>query len=267
MPNQALTANSAIEVATTIYKTTDYGIFNNIKSNRKLNPLNYSKLMQSMKEEQLMIPICVNEEFMIIDGQHRLKACKELKLPVFFYMAEGYGPEQMKRANLVSANWTIDDFLNAYIEDDVEVYLSFNQLKIQSGLHSNDLIRIIAKIQAKPQGAAAAEFKNGTFELTEEDVEEVSGFLNILEDFNFFSEYKKTKFIASLLDLYFYEGYDHDHMLSRLEKDNGGRKEVLSPSMSKDDFLETLSNCIYSFGSSRKNIYYDKNRKTLYMGA
>lgn len=55
---------------TTIYETYDYSLFNLIGGNRLINVLNYKKLMKSIDEKQLLIPILVNEKMEIIDGQH-----------------------------------------------------------------------------------------------------------------------------------------------------------------------------------------------------
>ena len=60
-----------------IYATTDYDKFKFLEGNRKLRLNNLEKMRESMIEEQLVIPICVNENFEIIDGQHRYTICKE----------------------------------------------------------------------------------------------------------------------------------------------------------------------------------------------
>ena len=76
-----------------VFSTTKYDMFSFLDANRKLNVRNYSKLINSMKEEQLKIPIIVNEKFQIIDGQHRFTAEKELGLPVYYMVQKGYGIE------------------------------------------------------------------------------------------------------------------------------------------------------------------------------
>ena len=63
-----------IEMCCSVFKTFDYGLFKNIKGNRELNPKNYKKILHSMGNKQLEIPIIVNEKYEIIDGQHRRAA-------------------------------------------------------------------------------------------------------------------------------------------------------------------------------------------------
>lgn len=248
------------EVYTPIYSTYDYGKFKNIKSNRHLNQLNYNKLLRSMKEKQLIIPICVNEKFEIIDGQHRFKAEQTLGLPVYFYILEGYSINEMRRANLVSSVWKKDDFLNAYVSEGHPSYVNFMRIKAEYSIHTADLIKLFSKIKIVSGASLNFEFEEGMFEINEADIEQARLFLDCLEDFNFFKEYKMSRFISAFMELYFYEGYEHDKMKQKLET----RKEALVLSLSKFAYLEILANKIYSFGGSRNNIYFDGSRKRLY---
>lgn len=248
------------DVFSEIYVTKNYSLFNFVSSNRKLNPVNYSKLLRSMQEEQLIIPICVNEHFQVIDGQHRLKACETLGLPVYFYILKGYSTSQMKRANLVSSNWKKDDFLNAYVSENNQNYVDFYDMKERHGINTTDLIRIISKIKKVSSSSLGVAFEEGDFELTREERINISDFLLALEDFNFFIEYKRTRFISAFLDLYTYDGYDHRYMKNKIKT----RKEAFEVQLCKDDYLKMLANKIYSFGQSKNNIFYDIDRKRLY---
>lgn len=243
-----------------IFKTTEYSMFKCIGSNRRINPVNYGKLTRSMKQEQLIIPICVNEKYEVIDGQHRLKACEELGLPVYYYMLVGYSEAQMKRANLVSAVWKKDDFLHAYVSEDIEDYTIFSDLKDKYGLNTSDLLKIVAKIQQTSPSAVGVDFEEGRFNIAEEDKIALNKFLESLEDFKFFAGYRKTKFVSAFLELYFFTGYSHEQMRARLRT----RNRALVEQLTKDDYVQLLTNKIYSFGNTSNNIYYDIDRKRIY---
>lgn len=244
-----------------IYVSKNYEAFGKIAGNRRLNQTKYFQLLQSMKEEQLIIPILVNDKMEIIDGQHRFEACKELGLPVYFYVQEGYGIDQVKRANLVSSNWTKENYLELHLSDGIPEYEEFDELQKISGLKVYDLMKVYAKAQGKSIEQLSYEFENG--DLTDTNVENVIGFLNALSDFRFFKYYKKKQFVAAMIKLYFDERYDHERMKSKLD----GRANVLeglTANVSKDDYLAKLSNSIYSFGPGKKNLFYDATNKRLY---
>jgi hypothetical protein len=243
-----------------IYKTKDYTQFKLIHSNRKINPMNYLKLYRSMKEEQLKIPICINENNEVIDGQHRLRVCEELGLPVYYYILHGYSISQMKRANLVSANWKKEDFLNLYVNQNEQSYIEFSEILNRFKIKLSDLLKVIAKVQKKNNSAIGHAFQDGYFDFTPEEKKEVEKFLNALEEFNFFSDYKKGRFIGAFIKLYFSEGYIQSQMSMRLKT----RAEALEVQLSIADYLKVLTNKIYSFGNSKNGIYYDSDRKRLY---
>ena len=60
--------------------TKTYSIFNKVIGNRNLDSKNLSRIKNSINEIGLQMPILVNENKSIIDGQHRLQAAKELKI-------------------------------------------------------------------------------------------------------------------------------------------------------------------------------------------
>ena len=75
-----------------VLATYDYDKFKLIKSNRRIDNNNLKRLIQSMKERDMKIPIVVTNDYKVIDGQHRLTARRQLQLHVYFIInneAEG----------------------------------------------------------------------------------------------------------------------------------------------------------------------------------
>lgn len=245
----------------TIYKTKDYDKFKFIKGNRKLQKTKYSQLVQSMREEQLIIPIIVNEKFEVVDGQHRANCCKELGLPVYYIINRGYGIDQVKRANLVSSNWTKEDYLGLHISNGLEVYEQFDEIRRDYGINITDLIKIYSNVQNKNMENLAKDFDNG--KLTNDGIDLALQFLEAWNDFSFFRYYKKKQFIAAFLNLYFDKRYDHSKMLNKLET-RGRILLEINVNLNKQEYLSKLTNGIYSFGASKNNIYYDTNTKRFY---
>ncbi len=66
----------------TIKVTKNYEQFSYVKGNRSIDPLHLDKLSKAMAKEYVPVPIIVNSNFEILDGQHRFEAVKKLKKPV-----------------------------------------------------------------------------------------------------------------------------------------------------------------------------------------
>lgn len=75
----------------TIFETHDYSKFKKIPENRFVSKKYVAFLMDSMKQKYICIPICINKDFEIIDGQHRYEAIMQLELPLYFFICEDYG--------------------------------------------------------------------------------------------------------------------------------------------------------------------------------
>jgi hypothetical protein len=96
--------------------TFDYDAFKFLKGNRPVDEKHVRKLVQSMQQEYLQRPIDVNENYEIIDGQHRYTAIKELGYPLFYVVRKGWTMRQVQVANSNTKTWTIADVINSQCE-------------------------------------------------------------------------------------------------------------------------------------------------------
>ena len=244
-----------------VFESSNYNKFKLIKGNRALHKTKYLQLLKSMEQEVLSIPIAVNEKMEIIDGQHRYHARRELGLPILYYVCEGYGIEQVKRANLVSSNWIKEDYLNLHVTDEIPAYEEFEELLLESGLNVTDLIKVYAKAQDKSSEQLAYEFEHGT--LVSDNIDKVKGFIEALKDFEFFKFYRKKQFVAAMVKLYFDPRYDHKKMKKKLSS-RATVLEGIGSNITRDEYLSKLTNAIYSFGAGNKNLFYDATNKRFY---
>src|ERR1700727_1121574 len=74
-----------------IYQTTEYDKFKLFPCNRIITDGHVRHISDSENFESWMrsCPIIVNEDFYIIDGQHRFAACKKMHLPIYYTIREG----------------------------------------------------------------------------------------------------------------------------------------------------------------------------------
>lgn len=247
-----------LKTITPIYETYDYEMFETVNGNRIVNSLNYTKLFKSIEEKQLLIPICVNENLQIIDGQHRFNVCKELNKPIQFYITEGYTIEDVKRANLVGKNWSRIDFLNLFISQNNNSYIDFAEILDTYKINMNDLLKVFASVQDITLKDLSKDFDNGYF--LSDGKELVRNFFNSLEDFKLFRNYRSAQFVGAFIKLYFHKDYSHEKMRERLIK----RGSYVKKKGSIDEYLQMLAKDIYSFGAVKSPIYYDALTKKFY---
>ena len=245
----------SMEIIGSIYETTDYSMFKKIKGNRELNKANLNAIITSMEQQQLVSPITVNEKFEIIDGQHRFAACKTLGLPVHFQIQNGYGTSEMKRFNTTGKSWNKQTFMHSFIDQGYENYVVFYDLLVSYDISLAMALKLLAHFQNKSYQLLSFNFEQG--DLTLDGFGDVGCFLDKLEDFKFFPQYKTDKFVTAFFRLSNHPQYDHRKMLSKLAT----HRDRLKKSMTQDEYLSLLCNKIYSFGPTKNPIFYSSESK------
>lgn len=91
--------------------TRTYSIFNKVIGNRNLDPKNLKRIKESINEIGLQMPILVNQNKSIIDGQHRLQAAKELEIPITYIISKDSCEQNIDQLQ-ISKKWTALDFCN-----------------------------------------------------------------------------------------------------------------------------------------------------------
>jgi hypothetical protein len=150
-----------------------------------------------MGKNHLMSPVIVNEHMYVIDGQHRIAAAMELKLPVYYIIADGYGIEEMQTLNQNTKNWTGTDFMNCYADLGHADYVILRDFmaKYKFGLQE-----CVVLLGANRGSTGYAQVASGVFQVTQlAKAEEVA--LSILECGQFYEGYRRRSFVFALLAL------------------------------------------------------------------
>ena len=95
--------------------TTDYDKFKFMEGNRNINLGHLARVKKSLLKKQLEIPVIINENWEIFEGQHRVQACKEEGLPVYFMIVKGLTLEDAIAVNTVSKKWNAEDYFQHYL--------------------------------------------------------------------------------------------------------------------------------------------------------
>lgn len=151
-----------------VQTTTDYWKFKSLDGNRNLNSLHLKRLMESMDKTPLFTVIYVNEKMEVIDGQHRLEACKELGLPINYIVLDNYGLREVQVLNTNSKTWKADDYLDGYCDLGLEDYVKYRDFKNTYNFGHNESMVLLS--QDSRISNSRTDFYDGSFKIKDYNV-------------------------------------------------------------------------------------------------
>lgn len=243
------TIKRKFETAAEVFVTKEFHLFKTIEGNRPVNPLHVEKLANSMLERQLAVPIIVNENFEIIDGQHRFAAISENGLPLYFLVRKGYNLSDVQRLNVNSENWSLSDFLAGYIKlknkDYITVRYFTDKWKVPIGL----AIELLSSKSNRKD--SSSDFKLGTYKV--DNLKKAELMMERIQDFSFFENYKTNTFIRAFQRFSASEKYSHDVMKNKIAY----KSDILAPRNKIELYLDLLSD-MYNYKQKPANkIWFD----------
>lgn len=197
-----------------VHTTTDYFMFKPIDGNRNKNLLHINRLKKSMQHNFLFTVITVNENYEIIDGQHRFDVIKELELPLNYIVCKGYGLKEVHVLNQISKTWNADDYLTGYCNLGYKDYLQYKEFKDAYGLGHNETLTIL--LGQHTHGGIDVFYK-GDFKVKDYD-NACARIENILLIAPYYIGYKRRSFIYAMLNLFKNENFLLSEFLKKLKQ-------------------------------------------------
>lgn len=198
-----------------IEKTTNYGMFKRLKGNRPINESNLGALIISMKENFLIKPIDVNENFEIIDGEHRKEASKQLGLPVYYVVHKGWGLKEAQILNSTQKKWSLEEFLESYILLDKKEYIDFKNFINEYQFNFTVSHALLEGTNSRLGGKAIKKFKDGLFKIKDLDSSQRNA-EKLLMIKPFYAGYDRSSFIWAILKSIEVSEFDFSDFLSKL---------------------------------------------------
>jgi hypothetical protein len=147
----------------TIHATTEYNKFKFLKGNRKVLRDRVNALKESMLIETLLTPITVNENYEIIDGQHRFQALKELGKSINYIIQPGLTIKDAIRMNQNVKTWALKDYEHTHLTSENKNYIMFNEFKSKYKFGFNECLTLLT---GSPHTHELPRFKNGELKIT-----------------------------------------------------------------------------------------------------
>lgn len=237
----------------TVYTTRNYDLFKSIKRNRPINDSHVAKLSESMSREMLFSPITVNENGEVIDGQHRLAACKQARLPVSYVIVSGYNINEIMSYNKFLKAWSTQDFIDSYAEAGIESYRLLNRLMVRHKLTPTIASIFLGRAPNDTKNSIGALIKSGKYQTTRnyDDAFAMGKMLNeILALANELGcKIHKTSLCYIVKEFYYNPNYDHKRMLHKLSIYRG---DIELASSIRKTHLKIWLNDVYNFMSKTR---------------
>jgi hypothetical protein len=200
----------------TVLKTNDYSKFKSKDGNRNLNELHLKRLTESVKQNDLLHanPILVNENYEIIDGQHRFNVCRQLGKSIHYIKVKGLGLQEIQILNANSKNWKLDDYIDGYCQMNLPEYCYFKNLIRKTNLGITSLLALF--VTGTTSGNAMESLKTGNLKLGHKTRGLI--ILEWIEEWtkHYPNSFRRT-FIVALVNLYNVKGYSHEKMMQKIK--------------------------------------------------
>lgn len=233
----------------TVMKTTNYNLFCKFKGNRDVNMIHVTRISKSMQEQYLEKPIDVNEKYEVIDGQHRLEACKITKNPVYYIVHKGWGLKEAHRLNANQKNWTTMEYLKGYCDLNFKDYIEFKEFKDKyPEINFTVLLSAAMGRNEKPTGNDLSNFKNGGFKFKDKKgAEQKLNMLLMIK--SYYEGYRNTVFAWALFSALKNKDFVFQEFISKLAY----QRSKLVDCTSTKQYLVSIEN-IYNYKRRGDNI-------------
>lgn len=163
-----------------VYETTNYSLFKRLEGNRDVKCV--TRIIESIdRVGYIPSPICVNENYEVIDGQNRLEALKMQGLPVHYYIVEGLGVEEARSLNLGRTNWKPVDYVKSYAESGNKSYQMLNNLLTEHEGFSFQEVFGIVKHTIMESGWATKPISDGSFVMTQKEFKSANETIELIK--------------------------------------------------------------------------------------
>ena len=227
--------------------TTDYGIFKLDVRNRPILDGHVERLYDSIQAKNMLAdyPIVVTPEFVVLDGQHRLKAAEALGVPVYFKVSDSGTIVDVPHLNRLTKHWTSFDYFHRWLQEEKEEYI-----KLQRFMDDFPFLTLSQSMQMCYHGDKSSlidVFKSGDYVVNDERWARVTA-TRILDFKPYIDHWDHFFFIQAIRQLSANSDYDHDQMM--------GKMEYMSTKLLKcpdsESYIRVI-NEIYNYKTHRQN--------------
>jgi hypothetical protein len=217
-PRAGWVVSGTVASAPVPHATTNYAQFAFDPRNRPIDEGKLAKLFDSILENNLLYanPIVVTPDFVVIDGQHRLRVAEVMEVPIYYVVAPGVDAGKMMiKFNTAVKPWTKQDFLHFWCESGNQEYLTLREFLNRYDFMGIDSACRLVMHHGKRSNMRAI-FEAG--DLVCDNIRHAVLTAESARAFSpFFAHYRHVYFILSISSLMDHPGYDQDRMIRKMQ--------------------------------------------------
>lgn len=226
-----------------------------IDCNRNVPPSNINALKKSIQKNNALYlkPITIDNEYYIIDGQTRYKACQELNMPFYVDMVNSmeWSNEDLISINTTQRNWRLQDYLHYYVNFNTDSYIAFKQfLNLHKHMTIQMLIAVFNKTHSRSQFNSKT-FKNGELKYDSTNKSTILEWLGWLHQIN---------------EAPLYPSLDNRTKRNQ-ELQSSLFKKFQSPNWDNCKFVRLLSEYPHQLNKLKRTTDFDQEIEDIYMSA
>lgn len=198
-----------------VYITDEFGKFKTIEGNRADIDRRVKNIEKSVEQVgYLPVPIVVNENMEIIDGQAHYHFCKRTNTPITFCIVRGLTVNECIALNIASSNWRLVDYIKSFADRGNENYIMLQNL-IETSPYT--LYPTLWALLKSTSGFTTA-IKRGNLIVTKEMYQEAIDIIGFWLRFNDVSTNNRTCFLTALGYCYEMEDVDNDTLVKKVHQ-------------------------------------------------
>lgn len=244
-----------------VYKTNDLSIFKQIDGNRVPNLQHIKRLADSIRVHGMKCnPILVNENYQVIDGQHRLMAAKESDSFVYYIIINGYSLDEVHTLNLNQKNWSKRDFMDGYANMGLNSYVKLKKFVDKNeDFAFSDCISLCSNLSSSGNSSSNAFRTSRTNKINLKEVFEEGTWIG--RDFElgqewankirmikpYYDGYSRSAFVGTMISLFQNENFDFNEFMHKVRL----QPTALVDCASREQY-KTLIEDIYNYRSRNK---------------
>ncbi len=214
-----------------IIQTSNYGMFELIKSNRPISPVKIDKMRERIKSKNLTSGYCIivnskeagkerygtdGTKYPIVDGQHRYISCRDEGQKFYYQVNDDITLDDIPAAASLQHSWKITDYLHHYTTIGVKEYQQFvGYMKRYEFPPSAALIILCGE-----RGSAKLhELKRGELKITRSWAlaNNFGDATDSLRDKYNISFNKQARFVEAFFVAFTHSEYKHERMMAKLD--------------------------------------------------